>query len=270
MASTPGRQPTFFLPHGGGPSFFMEWTMGPRDTWDRMEAFLRGVIATLDERPKAVVVISAHWEEPVFTVHTAPKPGLYYDYYNFPPHTYELKYPVPGDPALAQRIVGLLTDAGIQTRTESKRGLDHGVFIPFLLVLPDADIPIVQLSLKADMNAADHVAAGRALAPLRDENVLIVGSGMSFHNFRTFGRPEGVPASVTFDEWLAQTAEKPPAERDALLSAWDKAPAARESHPREEHLLPLMVAAGAAADDRGRRIYVDRVMGMQMSGHRFG
>ena len=158
--------PTLFIPHGGGPCFFMDWS--PADTWKKTEAWLRGLADTLPERPKAIVVISGHWEEPVFTVGTSPAPGMIYDYSNFPPHTYELQYPAPGAPALAAHIVGLLRKHGLPAGTDATRGFDHGVFVPFLLVFPDAEIPVVPMSLKSDLNPAEHMAAGQALASLRD------------------------------------------------------------------------------------------------------
>jgi aromatic ring-opening dioxygenase catalytic subunit (LigB family) len=217
-----------------------------------------------------VVVISGHWETPQFAVTTNAHPPLYYDYYGFPPHTYELKYPAPGNPALAQRVRDLLGKAGFATAADGARGFDHGVFIPFMLVLPDADVPIVQLSVRADLDPAAHLAAGRALAPLRDDGVLIVGSGMSFHNMRAFGNPAAGPVSDTFDAWLTRAVEAPPRERDHALAHWAEAPAGRESHPRAEHLIPLLVAAGAGGSDAGHTIFTDRVMGVTVSGHRFG
>lgn len=269
MTSTASRLPTFYLPHGGGPCFFMPWTRGPADTWDRMAAFLRGLVDTLPQRPRAVVVVSGHWEEPGFAVNTAARPPLLFDYYGFPPHTYQLSYPAPGDPALAERVRSLLQAQGFATLTDGQRGLDHGVFIPFMLVLPQADVPIVELSLRADLDPQAHLAAGRALAPLRDEGVLLVGTGMSFHNLRAYG-PNGTEASRVFDQWLTQAACAAPAERDTALANWSAAPAARASHPREEHLLPMMIAAGAAGDDRGSKIFEDQVMDVTLSAFRFG
>ncbi len=262
--------PTFFIPHGGGPCFFMEWERGPKDTWDRMAAFLKGIIGSLPEKPKAVLVISGHWEEPVFTVNTAAHPSLYFDYYGFPPHTYELKYPVTGDVKLAERVRELLSKAGIASAEDNTRGLDHGVFIPFMLVLPDANIPMVQMSVKNTLDPAEHLAVGRALAPLRDEGVLIVGSGMSFHNMRAYGNPAAGPMSDEFDRWLTKAVESKPKERDAALTHWAEAPSGRLSHPREEHLIPLMVAAGAGGNDEGHTVFTDRVMDVTVSGHRFG
>ncbi len=162
--TTETLQPTLYIPHGGGPCFFMDWTRGPPDTWARMEAYLRGIAARLAKRPSAILVISAHWECPVPTVTVAAKPELLYDYYGFPPQTYTLKYPAPGAPALAKRVRGLLGEAGIESAEEGVRGLDHGVFIPLLLLYPDADIPVVQLSLQSGLDAARHLQIGAALA----------------------------------------------------------------------------------------------------------
>ena len=272
-ATTPTTLPTLFIPHGGGPCFFMDWSLmgGPKDTWGKTEAWLRGLAETLPERPKAIVVISGHWEEPAFTVATSPAPGMIYDYSNFPPHTYQLQYPAPGSPALAERIVGLLRAAGLPAATDAKRGFDHGVFIPFLLIFPDAEIPVVPLSLKHGLDPEEHMAAGRALASLRDEGVLIVGSGMSYHNMRGFSTPAAAATSETFDRWLTSAVENPdPEQRRKALAHWAEAPAGRASHPREEHLLPLMVAAGAGAGDKGERVFSDIAMMSRLSGYRFG
>jgi aromatic ring-opening dioxygenase catalytic subunit (LigB family) len=264
------KLPTLYLPHGGGPCFFMEWTMGPPDTWDRTAAWLRSISASLPEAPRALLVVSAHWEAGVPTVTTADAPPLFYDYYGFPPHTYELKWPAPGSPQLAERVRALLGAAGMESCADAKRGFDHGVFVPLKVAYPDAKIPTVQLSLRAGLDPAEHIAIGRALAPLRDEGVLIVGSGMSYHNMRGFMQPGSLAHSERFDAWLAKTVAEPPAERDAELAAWPKAPSARETHPREEHLLPLMVTAGAAGADVGKQVFRDVVMGVAVSAVQFG
>lgn len=270
MHTAPHRQPTFFIPHGGGPCFFMEWMRGPADTWDRMRAFLEGMIETLEQRPKAIVAISAHWEEERFTVHTGTKPELLFDYYGFPEHTYQLQFPAQGSPELAARVGKLLEEAGIPVGAERQRGWDHGVFIPFMLITPQADIPVVQLSLQQGLDPQAHIAMGAALEPLRSEGVLIVGSGMSYHNLRAFG-PAGAEISQVFDDWLTAAVETPDAEqRNTALTRWDRAPAAHLAHPREEHLIPLMVASGAAGHDVGRRVYSDKVSGLAMSAYRFG
>src|SRR4051812_43217377 len=224
--------PTLFIPHGAGPCFFMEWTRGRPDEWDRTAAWLKGLVAGLPERPKAILVVSGHWEEQAFTVGSADHPELIYDYYGFPEHTYRLVFDAPGAPALAGRVKDLIAQAGLPVRENPLRGYDHGVFVPLKLVTPEADIPVVQLSLQQDLDPETHLAVGRALAPLRDEGVLIVGSGMSWHNMRGF-TPAFTEKSRAFDAWL-ETALADPATRDEAIRHWDRAPYAREAHPREE------------------------------------
>jgi aromatic ring-opening dioxygenase catalytic subunit (LigB family) len=260
--------PTLYVPHGGGPCFFMEWT--PRDTWDRMAAWLRSIPASLPAPPKALLVISAHWEAPVPTVTTSAAPPLLFDYSGFPPETYRLTWPAPGSPELAARVRALLGGAGFPTAADPARGYDHGVFVPLKVAWPGAEVPTVQLSLKQGLDPAVHLAMGRALAPLRDEGVLLLGSGMSFHNMGMFMRDAAREPSARFDSWLAETVTLPRPERDARLTRWADAPSARVSHPREEHLLPLMVVAGAAGDAAGARVFGDSVMGATVSAVRFG
>ncbi len=264
------RLPTYFIPHGGGPCFFMDWTYGPADTWNGMEAFLRNLIADLQPRPLAFLIVSAHWEAPTFTVNAAAQPPLLYDYSGFPPHTYQLQYAAAGAPALAARVRQLLTDAGILCNATQTRGLDHGVFIPLMLIHPPADIPVLQLSLRAGLDPIEHLRVGQALAALRDEGVLIIGSGMSFHNLQAMFSDSGIEDARLFDDWLSTAVSALPEQRGAALAAWSRAPRARAAHPREEHLLPLMVAAGAAGADAGRRIYHEAILGNVISGYRFG
>lgn len=260
------RLPTLFIPHGGGPCFFMEWPGDPR-MWDRMAAFLRRTGETL--RPRAILVISGHWEEEAFTVNAQPQPPLLYDYYGFPPETYTLTYPAPGAPELAARVQQLLNDAGLPTASDTQRGWDHGVFIPLKVMYPNADIPIVQLSMQRGLDPQAHLRAGQALQTLRDERVLIIGSGMSFHNMRGF-TPAFREPSAQFDDWLAAMAETEEPGRNTLLQNWQQAPHARDVQPHPDHLLPLMVAAGAAGFDRGRRVYRDTVMNVVVSALAFG
>ena len=259
------RQPSFFIPHGGGPCFFMD---DPKGIWTGMAAFLRSLAATLPERPQAVLVVSGHWETDGFAFSGAEHPALIYDYYNFPPHTYQLRYEVPGAPALAARAAALLAAAGIEAAVDPARGLDHGVFVPLMVALPDADIPVVEMSVDRGLDPALHLAAGRALASLRDEGVLILGSGMSFHNMRGYGDPRFTAPSEAFDGWLEATLTQAGEAREAGLIKWEAAPAARLSHPHAEHLLPLMVAAGAASG-HGTRIYSEIVLETAISGFRF-
>ena len=235
--------------------------MGPPDTWDKTRAFLKGIPDSLPEPPLAMVVVSGHWEERVPTVSTTEHPALIYDYYGFPPETYALQWPAPGAPALADRVADLLRNSGLPVASDSTRGLDHGVFVPLKVAFPDANIPVVPLSLAGSLDPALHLAVGNALAPLRDEGVLIVGSGMSFHNLRAYFQ-EGTPErSAAFDHWLNDSILRPAAERDARLKRWRDAPAALFAHPREEHLIPLLVAAGAGGDATGRRVFQDDPMG---------
>jgi aromatic ring-opening dioxygenase catalytic subunit (LigB family) len=270
MAETNARQPVLFIPHGGGPCFFMDWTWGPADTWDKTKAFLQALLASLPARPKALLVISGHWEETAFTASTAMDPQLIFDYSGFPEDTYRLTWPAPGDPELAMQVADLLHSAGLPASTSSSRGYDHGVFVPLKVVFPEAEIPVVTLSLTHSLDPALHLAAGRALEPLRDQGVLIVGSGMSWHNLRAFMNPETLDRSRQFDDWLTNAVEASPAERDDLLPRWAEAPFARFAHPREEHLIPLMVAAGAAGNDSGRCIFNDAPMQAVNSAYRFG
>lgn len=262
--------PSLFIPHGAGPCFFMRWTMGPEDMWLPLGHWLRTLSLSLPERPSAILVVSAHWETDRFTLASASSPGLVYDYHGFPAHTYQLTYPAPGAPWLAERACALLGEAGLQASLNERRGLDHGAFVPLKLIYPDADIPILQMSLREDLDPATHLAAGAALASLREEKVLIVGSGMSFHNLRPTGADVEHRAQV-FDDWLAETMACDPVERHRRLSHWQRAPEARFAHPREEHLLPLLVACGAAADQPARRVYAQRLAGqIAVSAFRFG
>ncbi|MBO1328310.1 dioxygenase [Acetobacter suratthaniensis] len=240
--------------------------------WENLAAHLQGLAITLPRKPSGIVVMSGHWETSVPTVTTAAHPPLIYDYYGFPEHTYALKYPAPGSPALAAHVQALLRQNDIACEGDATRGLDHGVFIPFLLAFPDADIPVIELSMSAKLDAAQEMRVGQALEPLRQDNILIIATGMSYHNLRHFmsGSPRTDETSVQFDTWLRNTAEALPAERNQRLLAWEQAPGARICHPREEHLLPLMFAAGAAGHDRGVRTYSDIVMGKALSGFRFG
>ena len=265
-----GRLPTLFIPHGGGPCFFMDAQPPlPPAAWDRMAAYLRGIGAALRVRPTAVLVISSHWEAPVPTLNVAGKPTLIFDYYGFPQHTYRLQYPAPGAPELAPRVRSLLAGAGFESAVDATRGFDHGVFVPFLLIYPDASVPILQLSLQQGLDAGMHFELGRALAPLRDEGVLIVGSGMSYHNLTDLFCGRGNDAAAAFDAWLA-AAVRDPGKRGGELAAWASAPGGRAAHPRAEHLIPLMVAAGAGDGDTGTRSFNGSIGGKALSGFQFG
>ena len=262
------RFPVLFLSHGGGPWPFVD---GMRQQFALTEAEFRKLPQRLPAKPKAVLVITGHWEASEFTVSTAQQPPMEYDYYGFPEHTYRIKYPAPGSPALAARIEALLGEAGITVREDAQRGFDHGTFVPLGLMYPDADVPVVMLSLKAGYDPAEHLRVGRALAPLRDEGVLIVGSGLTYHNMRGFGRDTSTGVAESFEQYLNDAITAPDAAvRDERLLHWEQAPGARAAHPQEDHLVPLMVVAGAAGADTGRRVFVDHVMKVAMASYEFG
>ena len=243
--------PAIYLPHGGGPCFFMDWD--PPHMWDPMAEYLRALPALIGQKPKAIVVISAHWEAPEFTIQTGLTPPLYFDYGGFPPHTYELTWPAQNSEPLIARVSELIKSTGIRLNTDSERGYDHGVFIPLKVAFPDNDVPVLQISLKTGLDPEAHLALGRALPPLRDEGVLLIGSGISFHHMRHFFQPieGGRNGSHAFDDWLQATIKAPREAREMALQNWGQAPFARACHPREEHLIPLMIMAGAAGDSRG-------------------
>ena len=251
---TETRLPSAYISHGGGPCFFMDWD--PPHEWDGLREALASLIPNLPATPRAILVVTAHWETEVFTVASGEAPGLIYDYGGFPAHTYQLTHPAPGDPALAAEIDALLTAAGIEHRLDDTHGWDHGVFIPLKVIDPQARIPIVAMSVRGDLDQVAHLELGRALAPLRGQGVLIIGSGFSFHNFAKFGAPE----AQVFDDWLQEMMTSDATTRWDALAHWSDAPTARIAHAREEHLIPLMVAAGAADDRPARRFFSGRVL----------
>jgi aromatic ring-opening dioxygenase catalytic subunit (LigB family) len=261
--------PVVFIPHGGGPWPFVELGL-PREEVDALASYLRAVRHVPLRTPKALLVVSAHWEEPVPTVMTSARPPILYDYYGFPPESYQITWPAPGDPLLAERVRHLLGESGWPTAADGERGFDHGTFIPLKLTYPDADVPAVQLSLRRGLDPVEHLAIGRALAPLRDEEVFIIGSGMTFHNLRAFRDPRAAAPAEAFDEWLRAAVAAEPDQRARLLAQWREAPAARVAHPREEHLLPLMVAAGAAGTDRAAVAFNGTMGGARISAYHFG
>ena len=238
--------PVLFVPHGGGPMPLLGET-----NHRELSAFMQSVSKELP-RPKAILVITAHWEEDVVTIASSPTPGMFYDYYGFPPESYKFQYPAAGDPVLARTIADLLKANGIASQFDPQRDFDHGTFVPLMLMYPKADVPVVQLSLINSFNPAAHIAFGKALAPLREQGVLIIGSGMSFHNMQAFfsGNATTPPKSELFDKWLTETltsTELNSAERNTRFENWKFAPEARFCHPREEHLLPLHVCFGAGS-----------------------
>ncbi|KXS09061.1 Extradiol aromatic ring-opening dioxygenase [Gonapodya prolifera JEL478] len=267
------RAPSLFVPHGvldqsSAISQFM------KSAWPHL-------LMNKDSNPtppKAILLVTAHWEEPEDhptgnsghdrgpAISAGSRHDLLFDYYGFPPETYKYKYPAPGSPEIAQKAFDLLKGAGFRPRLDTKRGWDHGVFVPMLLIRPEADIPIIQCSLLSTLNAEEHVRMGQALEPLRNEGVAIVGSGYSFHNMRLFratgfGRGGKLPDDMTkklreFGEGIKQACTvASPTDRVKQLKEWAKIPGGRIAHEREENLLPLLVCAGAAGNDAGKLVW---------------
>ena len=202
--------PVLFVPHGGGPMPLMG-----ESNHQELIQFLSSVGESLP-RPKAILMVTAHWEEDIVTVSSKADPKLLFDYYGFPPETYRFSYSAAGNPTLAGRVVALLSAASITSRLDDRRDFDHGTFVPLMLMYPKADIPVVQMSLVNSLNPAEHVRIGKSLASLREEGVLIVGSGMSFHNMQAFfsGNPAVTAKSQKFDDWLACTLVDPAMRQD--------------------------------------------------------
>lgn len=265
------RLPTYFVSHGGGPWPWIKDQL-PGD-WGPLERSLQAIPRDLGRTPRAVLCVTAHWETDVVTVGTGAAPPMLYDYGGFPDFTYRIQYPAPGSPEVAQRTVELLDGAGIAVRTDDRRGFDHGTFVPLFVAWPDADVPVVQLSIRRDFDPEFHVEVGRALAPLRDEDVLILGSGFTFHNLPLMFGGSGAQPSREFDDWIATAMlDVDPDERTRRLLRWEQAPSARIAHPAEDHLIPLMVAVGAAEDERAERVYHqnDFFQSISSSSYRFG
>ena len=246
--ATASQARILYIPHGGGPLPLLG-----DEGHQELVGFLRSFAVSLT-RPKAILVISAHWEATVPTVTAGAMPSLLYDYYGFPDEAYHLQYPAPGDPALAGRIESALREAGLPVVMDTGRGFDHGMFVPLTLMYPEADIPCVQLSLIRGLDPALHLRIGHALAALAGEDILVLGSGFSFHNMQEFFKSPGSvgqkdPRNDAFQAWLAETCGNPGLrgqDRLERLATWETAPHARYCHPREEHLLPLHLCAGMA------------------------
>jgi aromatic ring-opening dioxygenase catalytic subunit (LigB family) len=270
-ADPPRRMPTVFLPHGGGPWPVLDLPFGLPGEREGLLGHLRGLPAGIPH-PRAILVVSAHWEAPVATVNAGASPGLLYDYGGFPDAAYRLEWPAPGAPDVAAEVLQCLSQAGVRAASQTGRGFDHGTFIPLMVAWPGADVPVVQVSLVQGLDPEAHLRLGRALAPLRDLGVLIVGSGNSFHDLRAMFRPTpaALAAARAFDGWLGQTVAADPDTRASRIRGWTSAPGARAAHPREEHLVPLFVCVGAAGTDPGRVAWTGGVNGLPVSAHRFG
>ncbi len=243
--------PVLFLSHGA-PSLPLE-AGETGAAWRHLGAQL--------PRPSAILVISAHWETHVPMLSRAVQPETIHDFSGFPAELYRLQYPAPGAPQMAERAAELLRQAGIPVQLDDRHGLDHGAWVPLSIMFPQADIPVAQLSLQPEWDPAWHLALGRALRPLREQDVLIVGSGAITHNLRAvFTHPQGKPAPewvTEFRDWIAAKIKQ--GDLDVLTAYRTLAPHAEQNHPSDEHLLPLFVALGAASKVNDAR-HLNRVM----------
>lgn len=253
------RAQVVYFSHGGGPLPILgdPGHIAMVEFMQRLPSQLR--------KPDTILVISAHWEEEVATLLGANRPPLFYDYYGFPDEAYRLTYAAPGKPELASRIVELLHESHVASRVDAKRGFDHGLFIPLKLMYPQADIPSLQISLVRGLDATFHIALGKALRSLTNENLLVIGSGFSFHNMGAFswgGTDQPDPRNDAFQEWLIEvcTSSGPQKDREQRLVDWEQAPFARYCHPREEHLIPLHVCAGMSVTE-AKVIFDDHILG---------
>lgn len=239
--------------------------------YSELDRSLKAIPVSLREQPQALLVITAHWIEDVFAVGAHPQPGMIYDYGGFPAKYYQIRYPAPGSPALAHKIHMMLNNGNLPTRLDAIRGFDHGTYTVTYPMYPRAEIPVIQLSIHRSFDPGLHIELGRLLRPLRSEGVLIIGSGLSFHNLRKFGSA-GQLDSRQFDQWLHHAMSLPGQERSAALCAWSSAPSARAAHPVEDHLLPLMAVVGAAETEPATTIYHEDGFfgGLTVSGFRFG
>ena len=269
------KQPVLFISHGGGPCFFMDSEELGRSSFAQMAGlsskpakFLSSIPTLLPEVPKAILVISAHWEASEFTVSFQNSgSSLIYDYSGFPKHTYApyLTYPAETDLNLAERVYNLIKESNIQVRKEMDRGFDHGVFIPLKVAFPEANIPIVQLSVKSNFDFQEHINLGKSLSALRSEGVLIIGSGFMTHNGsgEAFGKP--AKYTVEFTEWIHEKLHSLSVQTktqvvDDFVNIQKLQPNVKRCHPRLEHLIPLYVSLGAVLDSdelSAERIYAD-------------
>jgi 4,5-DOPA dioxygenase extradiol len=256
--------PVLFIPHGAGPLPLL----GAEDHQE-MVNFLKGITPSLG-KPAAIVVISAHWEAEQATITSGSVPTLIYDYNGFPEEAYTIDYPAPGAPLLAEKIFQLLQQGGVAAKLDDQRGFDHGLFVPLKIMFPDAAIPCVQVSLIHNLAPEAHIKMGKALTELRNENILIVGSGFSFHNIRAFlsANPHAEDnRNEVFEDWLIDTCTNGSLSaqaRESRLIDWGNAPFARYCHPREEHLLPLHVCVGLTGTT-AKLVFQGRVAGKKTS-----
>lgn len=241
-----------FISHGGGPLPLLG-----EPGHAEMVKTLQQLSHQL-EKPKAIIVVSAHWEAEPIEVISQEQPSLYYDYYGFPPESYEIQYPCKGNPELAQKVIKAGEAQGIAIKANLERGFDHGLFVPMKILFPEADVPCIQVSLNSNLDAQTHLKLGEILKSVLDDDVLLIGSGFSFHNMRSFFKPqshEEIELNMAFENWLTETMTSPhlsKEERRTRFIEWDATKGARYCHPREEHLLPLHVCYGAMQQSASR------------------
>lgn len=234
-----------FISHGGGPLPIL----GDANHQE-MNDTLKTIVGDIP-KPDVIIVISAHWEEDVIAITSSPSPELIYDYNGFPPKSYEITYPAPGSPQVAKELQRLISAKSIAVTLDEDRGFDHGVFIPLKMMYPNADMPVVQISLNRNLDPELHIALGGAIGALTYENVLVLGSGFSFHNLQEFRHSSAIKDlnNEAFEHWLTDTMtnkDLSEEDREERLVNWSSAPSARYCHPREEHLLPIHVCYGIA------------------------
>jgi 4,5-DOPA dioxygenase extradiol len=251
-------QPSLFLSHGA-PNLILY----PSDTRDFWAALGKSL-----PRPDAILIMSAHFESEAPAFETGERPGMIYDFGGFEPELYTMTYPAPGAPALAEKAALLARNGGLKPGLLRGRGYDHGTWAPLKVMFPEADIPVATLSVQPHLSGAHHLALGRALAPLREDNVLIIGSGSATHNLRAFfTHPDTPDWAETFNEWLRARIEAGDAQ---ALADWEKAPEALRNHPTPEHYLPLPFAMGAGGEGaRGARIHRAMVGPISLDAYRF-
>ncbi|PRP86222.1 putative aromatic ring-opening dioxygenase LigB subunit [Planoprotostelium fungivorum] len=243
MTTQISRAPAMFVQHGGGP---MPLLNDPHHEMLIRYMKGRGAQILAENRPKAIVLVTAHWETDHPSISSGPSHPLYYDYYGFPPESYAIKYPAPGSPQVAKRVQDLLTQNGFKVTMDEKRGWDHGVFVPMVMLRPQADIPIVQLSVLNSQDANEHLRYGQVLSSLRDEGVAVIGSGMTFHNMRTMmSRFSGQGSSKSnvndsFEKNLSEAFQTP--------SSTDRIEKMKKWEAWTEHFMPALVVAGAGGD----------------------
>ncbi len=240
----PSKINSLYLSHGGGPLPLM----GDQGHREMVES-LRDIASKI-EKPEAIVVVSAHWEEQIISITSGTKPPMIFDYYGFPKEAYEIEYSAPGSPELAEKIYRDLSSNGVQTTLDSERGFDHGLYVPLKLMYPDAEIPCIQVSLIKSLDAKAHIQMGELLTEACSDRVLLIGSGFSFHNMQAFqSNDPGVKdeQNEAFERWLIEVCSSREIDEESRVDTlvhWKNAPGARYCHPREEHLLPLHVCYG--------------------------